>query len=115
MKNFVAEGKNLTVAAPENKNSGDAWMHGGLLVVGMTDVLNGKDVAVKTEGVYTLPKESTTHTTSEGDVAYWDDTAKKFDAKGAGLFRVGIFVQDTINTATTVKVRLDGIASIAEV
>lgn len=43
----------------------------------------------------------------------WDDTAKEIALSGIGLYPVGIATEAAGNGTATVKVRLDGIATVA--
>ena len=49
----------------------------------------------------------------QGDRVAWDDAAKEITLPGGGLYLVGIATLAAGDGATTVTVRLDGIATVA--
>nr|CAM77370.1 conserved hypothetical protein [Magnetospirillum gryphiswaldense MSR-1] len=67
---------------------------------------------IATTGVYDLPKTRAT-VFAQGDRVAWDDTAKVIAPPGVGLYPVGIAITASGNGATTVRVRLDGVATVA--
>jgi len=72
----------------------------------------GDWVEIGTVGVYDLPKLSTA-VIAQGDRVAWDDTAKEIVLPGVGLYPVGVATEAAGNGTATVKVRLDGIATVA--
>ena len=69
MKNYVQAGENLTLPAPYNVSSGEGALVGAIFGVSSVDALSGADVALVTEGVFTLPKEET-DVIGVGDAVY---------------------------------------------
>ena len=80
--------------------------------VAATDAMAGDWVEIGTVGVYDLPKLSTA-VIAQGDRVAWDDTAKEIVLPGVGLYPVGVATEAAGNGTATVKVRLDGIATVA--
>ena len=112
MKTFIQPGNIITVTAAANIASGDGVLVGSIFGVAATDAVAGDEVEIGTVGVYELPKLSTA-AIAQGDRVAWDDTAKKIALPGVGLYPVGIATESAGNGATTVKVRLDGVATVA--
>jgi predicted RecA/RadA family phage recombinase len=114
MKNFLLSGKCLELTAPAGGVvSGGAYLHGGLLVVAAADAAATEKYVGESEGVYELPKEATTAVFVEGEICFWDNTAKRFDETAAGRFPVGTAVKAAGSSATTVFVKLTGHAVAA--
>ena len=87
MNNFVKSGDNLTLAAPYDVLSGGGFKVGNVFGVAANDTLSGVDVECDVEGVYDLAKDASTF--SQGDLAYWDDTAKKVTSTVASNLLIG--------------------------
>jgi predicted RecA/RadA family phage recombinase len=82
MKNFVQEGKTITVAAPANVASGQLVVVGSIVGVAAFDASSGADVEVTVAGVFELPKVAT-DVIAQGDKLYWDSSQAKL-TKTAG-------------------------------
>ncbi len=111
MKNYVQAGVNLTLNAPYGVSSGDGALIGSIFGVAASDADNGAECDFVTEGVFTLPKESTDDI-AIGAPVYWDDTAKVItvdSAAGVNYF-VGVAVTAAGNPSASVNVRLAGMA-----
>ncbi|MBI4966499.1 MAG: DUF2190 family protein [Rhodospirillales bacterium] len=85
---------------------------GSLFGVAAVTVAEGEEIEIATRGVFDLPKAPATIIVQGARVA-WDDTAKQVALPGVGLFSVGVAVTVAGNGTTTVRVRLDGIATAA--
>lgn len=105
MKNFVQEGKRLTLTAPYARLGGEAAKIGSMVVVAAHDVANGAEGEWLTEGVMDL-KTKTTDTPAVGALAYWDDTNKEFTTTSTDNTKAGIFVAAKANGATTGRIKL---------
>ena len=113
MKNYIQEGRIITVTAPTGGvASGDALVIGALFGVATKTAAVGETVAIATEGVFDLPKLASA-VIAAGDAVAWDDTAKQVNAPATGLYPIGTAIEAADNGATTVQVRLDGIATAA--
>ena len=56
MKNFIQDGKSLTVTAPAAVASGDFVQVGRIRGVAVTSAASGAQVELKTKGVFDIPK-----------------------------------------------------------
>lgn len=77
MKNYKGSGDIVTVAAPEDADSGEFLIKGAIHGVAGIAVSSGADVPLHREGVFTLPK-ATGAAWVVGDRLFWDVSAKKF-------------------------------------
>lgn len=112
MKTFIQHGEVLTVTAPAAVSSGDGVLVGALFGVAVSDAASGDSVAISTEGVYSLPKLSTA-VLAQGARVSWDSSAKHCLVPATGKYPIGVAVEAAGNGATVVKVRLDGVSTVA--
>jgi len=113
MKNFNQPGNIVSLTAPVGGVvSGTAYLIGALFGVALHSADAGESFEMSIEGVFTLPKESTAAFT-EGEIVFWDDTAKELDESAAGRFAVGVAVAAAVATTTTVAVKLNGVGVVA--
>lgn len=113
MKNFIQTGAMITVPAPTGGvASGQGVIVGGLFGIATTTAPEATSVEIATTGVFDLPKAPAT-VFALGDRVAWDDTAKVIATPAAGLYPVGIAISAVGNGTTTVRVRLDGVATVA--
>lgn len=113
MKNFIQKDDLIEVAAPTGGvTSGDGVIVGALFGVAVTTAAEGETVTLLTEGVFDLPKATTTTFTSGGMVSF-DISTRKAVAPATGKYPIGAATVAAGNGATTVRVRLDGIATSA--
>lgn len=81
MKNFVQDGKILSVTAPATLASGAAFLVGALFGVACAAYASGAAAEMQTRGVFNLPK-ATGVTFAVGDKVYWDASAAKVTTSG---------------------------------
>ncbi|WP_448187915.1 DUF2190 family protein [Azospirillum sp. sgz301742] len=113
MKNYIHSGDLIEATAPSGGvTSGGGVLIGSLFGVAGATAVQGNAFTLATKGVYELPKLSTAVLAAGGKVS-WDNTSKRCDAPGTGLYPVGVAVEAAGNGATTVKVRLDGVSTAA--
>jgi len=113
MKNYIQNGDMITVTAPVGGvTSGQGLLLGSLFGIVAASAAEGEAVEIATMGVFDLPKDAAT-VIDPGDRVAWDDTAKEIAQLGVGLYPVGIAVTAAGNGTTTVRVRLDGVGTIA--
>lgn len=113
MKNYIQEGRIITVTTPVGGvASGDAVVIGALFGIATKAAAAGEPVAIATEGVFDLPKLASA-AIAAGDKVSWDDAAKQVNVPGSGLYPIGTAIEAAGNGATTVRVRLDGVATAA--
>ena len=82
MKNFVQEGKTITVIAPATVVSGQLVVVGSIVGVAAFDAASGVEVEVSTHGIFELPKVPT-DVIGQGDKLYWDSALSQL-TKTAG-------------------------------
>ncbi len=104
MKNFVQEGKTITVAAPATVASGQLVVVGSIVGVAAFDAASGAEVEITVEGVFELPKVAT-DVIVQGDKLYWD-SGQAMLTKTAGTGSkpmVGVATAGAGNGVTTVN------------
>ena len=105
MKNYVQEGKTVTVTAPSAVVSGQFITVGAIRGVAAFDAAQGEPVEVTTEGVFTLPKVAA-DSIVPGDLLYWNGTAcTKVPSTGSRPL-VGVAIKPAAANSTTVAVKL---------
>lgn len=82
MKNFVQEGKTITVIAPATVTSGQLVVVGSIVGVAAFDAASGAAIEISTRGVFELPKVPT-DVIAQGDKLYWDSALSQL-TKTAG-------------------------------
>jgi predicted RecA/RadA family phage recombinase len=92
--------------------SGDGDIVGSLFGVAALTAAEGEAVEIAARGGYELPKNPTAVIVQGARVA-WDATEKRIDLPGTGLYPVGIATEAAGDGLTTVRVRLDGVATAA--
>jgi predicted RecA/RadA family phage recombinase len=113
MKNYEQPGNILKLTAPVGGVvSGTGYIIGAMLVVALHDADAGESFSALAEGVVELAMEATAATFAEGEMAFWDDTNKRFDNTGSGFYPAATAVEDRVATSTTVKVKLSGQAVV---
>jgi predicted RecA/RadA family phage recombinase len=95
MKTFVKQGDTLTVTAPAGGVlSGIAFLVGAALFgVAVTDAAAGDDVEMKRTGLFTDQPKAAGAAWVQGDILYWDNTAKNFTKTSASNTRAGVAAQ----------------------
>jgi predicted RecA/RadA family phage recombinase len=106
MKNFIQDGKTLTLTAPYARESGEGAKVGFLFGVAAQKVANAAEGEFQTEGVFDIKKEATTITFSVGDKVYWDDSAKQCTSVNTSNLLIGRAVKAALAADTTVRVKL---------
>jgi len=113
MKNYIQEGRMITVAAPAGGvTSGDGVVIGALFGVASKTAAAGEAVTIATTGVFDLPK-LVSAVIAAGDKVSWDDAAKQVNVPGTGRYPIGTAIEAAGNGTIIVRVRLDGIATAA--
>jgi predicted RecA/RadA family phage recombinase len=106
MKNFIQDGKTLTLTAPYQRDSGKGAKVGFLFGVAVATVANGAEGEFKTDGVFDIDKEATTVTFAVGDKVWWDDTNKRCTNVNTSNLLIGVAVKAALAADTTVRVKL---------
>lgn len=108
MKNFIATGDSIDVAAPSGGLvSGNFYLVGKLGGVCARSGAQGESVALKRYGVFTLPK-ATGAAWTQGDQLYWDNTNKVFTKTSSGNTIWGMAAADAASGDATGSVALSG-------
>src|SRR3989304_3266661 len=71
MKNFIQEGRTITVIAPAAVTSGQLVIVGSIVGVAACGPAAGAEVELTTQGIFELPKVPT-DVIGQGDKLYWD-------------------------------------------
>ncbi len=106
MKNFIQHGDTLTVPAPSGGVvSGGVVIIGSLKGIAGSTAAVGVDVAVKTTGVFELPKASAQAWTI-GAPVYWDATAGNATTTSTSNTLLGYASEIAANPSAVGRVRL---------
>ena len=106
MKNYVQEGKTLTVVAPYSLQSGGGALIGGIFGVAAESAPIGGSVDLTVAGVFYLPKDASPFTM--GQAVYWNDSAQQITATATANTLIGVAIQPAASAALTATVRLNG-------
>jgi predicted RecA/RadA family phage recombinase len=111
MKNFVQEGVAVTVIAPTGGVlSGDGVLIGGLFGVAATDAIEGAEVEIVTQGVFSLPKAA--EEIAAGNVVHFDPaTGAVSDSDTTATAKIGTCIKLAAQSDASCLVRLDGVAT----
>jgi len=112
MKTFIQDGNIITVTAAANIASSDGVLVGNIFGISVMDAVAGDEVEIATVGVYELPKLSTA-VIAQGDRVAWNSSTGKVVVPATGMFPLGVATLAAGNGTATIKVRLDGIATVA--
>lgn len=106
MKNYVQEGQSVDLTAPSGGVvGGSAYKVGAIICIAAAAAAVGETFVGYVEGVYDVPK-ATGAAWSEGDVVYWDDTAKNFTKTTTSNTKCGYAVAGALSGATSGRIRL---------
>ena len=110
---FVQPGEKLTLAAPSGGVvKGRIYLIGALACVADETVAQTVVTTFSTRGVFTFPKDGSASVSfAVGERVFWDPNENRIAETDAAHFPVGCAVEVADNEATTVKVRLDGVAT----
>lgn len=107
MKNFIEDGDTLTVPAPTGGAvSGLPVIIGSLISIAGNTAAAGVPVAVKTRGVYELPKVSAQAWATLGLPIYWDATAGNATTTSTSNTLLGYNTEVAANPSGVGRVRL---------
>jgi predicted RecA/RadA family phage recombinase len=111
MKNFIQEGRYLTLVAPYDVSAGDGAQIGQIFGVATLNALSGADTQFDTKGVYELDK-APSQAWAVGAAVYWDNSNKYCTTSASGNLLIGAAVAAVGSGAeeTLGQVRLNGIA-----
>lgn len=95
----------INVTAPEALTSNQVIQVGSLVAVVIGDAASGAQVALATEGVFSLAK-ATGFAIAQGDPVYFDTGVDQRAEANPALAMIGYALEDAASGATTVTVRL---------
>jgi predicted RecA/RadA family phage recombinase len=106
--NFIQPGHVLTLTAPTGGVvSGTPYKIGQLIVIAEGTAAEGLPFEGATTGVWTMPK-ATGAAWTEGELLYWDDSAKKVTGTGTSNLLIGVAASAAGSSDATGVVRLSG-------
>lgn len=112
-KTFLQDGDVLPLTAPTGGvSSGDGVLIANVFGVALTDAAEGASVAIRTTGVWTLPKTSG-DALAEGALVSWNATTGEVTLPGPGHYPIGVATASAGAGVSSVSVRLDGVATAA--
>lgn len=109
MKNFIAIGNAITIAAAAATVSGQGVLQGSLFGIAAHSAATGEDLLINLTGIYELPKAGSQAWTV-GQMVYWDNSAKVVTTAATDNTLIGVAVVPVTNAAanTVGTVRLNG-------
>lgn len=106
MKNFLQDGKSLTITAPVGGFvSGQGYIMNALFGIASADAAEGESAELVTEGVFSLPAVSSEAVTAFTK-AYWDDATKEVSNDPTGKKLIGYFTESKASGETENGVKL---------
>ena len=106
MRNFIHQGNTLTLIPPYSGLSGGGMKSGNVFGVANNDFTVSVASEFDVSGVFALAKDASVF--AQGDLVYWDDTAKAATSTVASNLVIGLAEQAQLTGDTTVQVRLTG-------
>ena len=107
MKNFVHRGEVLSLTAPYDVLSGAGFKVGNIFAVASGDAVSGTAVEGQVKGVIRIVKDASVF--AQGDLVYWDDTAKKATSTVSSNLLIGNAEAAQLTGDATVDVVLFGV------
>jgi predicted RecA/RadA family phage recombinase len=107
MKNFVHRGEVLSLTAPYDVLSGAGFKVGNIFAVASGDAVSGAAVEGQVKGVVRIVKDASVF--AQGDLVYWDDTAKKATSTVGSNLLIGNAEAAQLTGDATVDVVLFGV------
>jgi predicted RecA/RadA family phage recombinase len=113
MKNYIQNGAMIAVTAPaDGVTSGDGVLVGNLFGIASTTTSGGDAVTIQMEGVFDLLKLGT-DTIGQGQAVYWDAANRRVTETASGNCLIGAATEAAGNGASVVRVRLNGVSTVA--
>jgi predicted RecA/RadA family phage recombinase len=105
-RNWRQQGAVLTATAPAGGlTSGEGYLTGVCFGVAATDALEGAEVELNIEGVWSLPKAAGVVVTF-GDALYWASATENVTTTATANTRIGFAARAAVAADATVDVRL---------
>jgi predicted RecA/RadA family phage recombinase len=107
MRNFVKEGRMITVIAAENYSSGDGVVVGSIFGIASTNAEIGQSFEIAAEGVFALNKA--VGALAQGTPVYWTVGSGTMlgTVAAAGTMKIGVAAEAALTGDPTVNVRLN--------
>ena len=106
MKNFLMEGKTLTLIAPYAVTSGQGLLVGSIFGVAAADAAISTEVETLVDGAFTLTK-ATGAAWTQGALIYWDNAVKNCTTTAASNKLIGVAIAAALSGDTVGNVRLN--------
>ena len=111
MRNFVQEGKTLTLTPSANVAAGEGYLFGAALFgVAMQAVTSGQPGEFLVEGVVDIAKTSAL-AISVGDRVFWVPGSKVVNVTATSQVNVGVAVAAAANPSATVRIKLGAVTA----
>ncbi|WP_413734339.1 DUF2190 family protein [Sodalis sp. RH21] len=104
-KNYVQDGKTITITALSDIASGDVVVVGGIVAVAITDIAEGETGDGFAEGVFKLPK-LTADVIATGSRVHFKDDVLQLDATDA--IAAGVAWETAGAGVTSIAVKING-------
>lgn len=116
MKNYVQEGKSVTVTVAAGSDavdlsSGDGYLVGSLFGIAAYDAAIGESVVLHVTGVYDIAKTSAEAWTV-GQKIYWNATTQLATSTASTNKQIGVATAVAVNPSATGQVLLTGAFTI---
>lgn len=105
-RNFVYDGEHFNYTAGATITNGDLVVMTDMVGLALSGATSGQTIAVRTEGVAELTKV-TGDTITQGQIVYWDNSAKKITTTASGNTRAGNAYAAAGNGVTKVMVKIN--------
>ena len=109
MRNFVSKGESVDLTAPSGGVVGGlAYKIGSFICIAAATVAEAEPFVGNVVGVYDVVAEGagSGQAWAEGDLIYWDNTAKKFTKTSTSNTKAGVAVAAKLTAATEGRLRL---------
>ena len=111
MRNFVQEGKTLTLTPSANVAAGEGYLFGAALFgVATQSVTSGQPGEFLVEGVVDIAKTSAL-AISVGDRVFWVPGSKVVNVTATSQVNVGVAVAAAANPSATVRIKLGAVTA----
>ena len=111
MRNFVQEGKTLTLTPSANVAAGEGYLFGAALFgVAKQAVTSGQPGEFLVEGVVDIAKTSAL-AISVGDRVFWVPGSKVVNVTASSQVNVGVAVAAAANPSATVRIKLGAVTA----
>ena len=111
MRNFVQEGKTLTLTPAANVAAGEGYLFGAALFgVAKQAVTSGQPGEFLVEGVVDIAKTSAL-AISVGDRVFWVPGSKVVNVTATSQVNVGVAVAAAANPSATVRIKLGAVTA----